>query len=160
MKITLLTLSFLALRAAAEPPAKLLELMRNPSDLSGMYTGAFTVPRDRGAILFGPGFVSFLSLVELPGRGAASYQFRTFSRVHKLEVRGEGELLEKYHRISDPAQPQEGFHMVDKGSQLVIDAGLFKIRWSAGRHLYAQAGQVKIQAGTEKDYLALVEKEK
>lgn len=159
MKITLLLSLILSFSAfAGTPSAELREIIKNPPSISESSSGGFTVPKDGGAILIGPGFISYISLFEEKDSDSASYKFRTYSTIHKLEIGGEGKVFERYYRISDPTIPSNGTSVIDKGSNLQIDAGLFLIEWSVGRHLYARKDTVKIQAGTEAQYLELIRK--
>jgi hypothetical protein len=140
---------------AGEIPQELKNIVMNPPMLEGK---GFQVPKDSGAIIKGEGYVSLITLEEAENDGCTTgrYQFRTYSTIHKIEVRGEGTVMEKYYRIAAPGQ--KGGFLVDKGSQLQIDAGLFKVQWSLSRWIYAGKKEEKnedvtIQAGSEEEYL-------
>jgi hypothetical protein len=161
MKHTLILLCLLGLPAfSAMLPQSLVDTIQTPPNISEGASGGFPVPQGSGVILRGKEFISYLFLESGPSSESAKYTFRTFSTVHKLEIQGRGEVFERYYRVSDPAEPNSNTTVIDRGSILDIDAGIFKITWSAGPYIYLGKGKVKAEAGSEERYLEIIKNEK
>ena len=137
-------------------PPELLEIIADPPTISQtpnpMKRGSFNVPKDSGAIIQGEDFIAFVTLQDHQGDNSAKYTFRTFSKEFKLEISGEGELYEYYYRISDPHSSSCDSRVIDRGSKLTIDAGLFKAEWSSQRYIYYDPDRFSIVAATLDEY--------
>lgn len=147
---TLLLLSN-SVQAKTEMNKDLIDSVKNPKSISKSYKKSFSIPNDKGALIIGKEFISYIELVDNKTY-SSNYKFRTFSLKHKLEISGEGKVFEYYYRIKDPLNKTSVVTVIDKGSVLEIDAGLFKVDWSAGRYLYLDNDNLKIQASTEQMY--------
>ncbi len=130
-------------------PEEFLKLTKNPPSISKKPKTTFTF-NESSAIIEGNGFFSFLTLEETKD-GRVKYRFRTFSKTHGLEITGKGVVFEKYYRITDPKTGATVPALVDKGSKLKIDAGLFTLQWSLGNHIYLDKG-ITAAAATEAEY--------
>ena len=133
-------------------PDDLQEIMRRPPSVSEGYEKGFTLPLGKGVLISGPEFVSFIELQEDVSSAECTYTFRTFSRKHKLEITGGGRVFENYYRIRNPRAAAHETIVFDKGSVLEIDAGMFKIQWSSGRHLYLAPKDMTIEASSGEAY--------
>lgn len=142
-----------SVQAKTEMNKDLIDSVKNPKSISKNYNNSFYVPNDKGALIIGEEFISYIELLDntTPSNNTCNYKFRTFSLKHKVEISGEGKVFEHYYRIKDPFNKKSTVTVIDKNSVLEIDAGLFKVEWSAGRYLYLD-NNLKIQASTEEMY--------
>jgi len=146
---------------AAQPanaPEAFRTLVQNPPSISeGLVDRESFTVGDASAIIEGKEFVAHIAFSTVAGAddSASSYHFRSYSKTHHLEVRGSGKVFERYFRIQDPNDDENRSEVIDRGSELVIDAGLFKIEWSAGNHLYFDGKKYTVKLGTYPEYEAL-----
>ena len=96
-------------------------------------------------------FVALLTFGDKDASGRVAYKFRAYSKQDKLEVSGDGAVFERYYRVSDPHSFSDDSSVVDRGSQLTIDAGIFTVEWSLGNYIYLQDGISAVE-GSERDY--------
>ena len=83
----------------------------------------------------------------------ATYSFRTYSRIHKVEISGKGSVNENYYVIEFmPPDGKKEQLMIDKGSVKHVDAGLFKAEWSAPNSLHFNEKEAKIKTAGIKEY--------
>ncbi|MFN4152093.1 MAG: hypothetical protein ACK4IX_14220 [Candidatus Sericytochromatia bacterium] len=138
----------------------IIDLVKNSKSISENYTKSFHVPNDKGALIIGEDFISYIELLDnnTPSNRSSNYKFRTFSLKHKVEISGEGKVFEHYYSVKDPFNKKSTVTVIDKGSVLEIDAGLFKVEWSAGRYLYLNSNDIKIQESTEQMYEEKIKK--
>lgn len=143
-------------QSGVKVPPELLEIIADPPTISEapnpMKRASFNVPKDSGAILQGDDFISFVSLQDQQGTDSVKYTFRTYSKQFNLEISGDGELYEHYYKISDPHSSSCDSRVIDRGSKLTIDAGLFKAQWSSQRYIYYDPDRFSIVAATLDDY--------
>jgi hypothetical protein len=160
MKTTAIFTAVFALMTLAafgvEVSQALRERIENPPSISTNYTHSYTF-KTPSALIEGKDFVAFLALTKQADSDKVTYRFRSYSKRHKLEVTGQGEVFERYYRIADPSAKQHDDEVFDRGSQLLIDAGLFKIEWSSGNHIYYQDGFTVVEA-KESEYEAKIKR--
>jgi len=153
MKLAILTIILTSfscqLASAIDIPHGFEALIENPPSISANHTKSHKFEKP-SVILQSKDFIALITISE-EKMGKAKYQFRTYSKIHKLEVSGEGELYENYYSISDPNSEKNERRVIDKGSKLVIDAGIFKVEWSAGSYIYFGEG-VTAEVGDEVDF--------
>lgn len=137
------------LTSALELPLGLEARIENPPSISENYSLSHKFEKP-SVILEGKDFIAWITLKD-GDDGKSHYSFRAYSKVHKLEVSGKGELYERYYRVTDPNTGKNESRVIDKGSKLIIDAGLFRVRWSAGSYIYLQDG-ISVEVGDEVDY--------
>ena len=160
MKTALIPLAFLSFSlaqlSAIEVPKGMLALIANPPSISKdrLNERSFTF-KNKSAIVEGEDFIAYLELASEADVSASTYRFRSYSKQFKLEISGEGRVFERYYRIKDPSGKASASRTIDRGSKLVIDAGLFKVRWSSGNHIYIGKG-FTAKPGSEEDYLAKI----
>ena len=152
----LLLLSTLDLIKAMDVPAGLTTLIEHPLNISETSDpsrrGAFSVPAD-GAIIIADGIISYLSIRSINHQEKKfEYSFRTFSTVFKMEITGNGQLFENYYKITSPGSNSRDARVIDRGSKLMIDAGIYKAEWSADRYIYFDPDQYEVSTGSEADY--------
>jgi hypothetical protein len=100
------------------------------------------------------GVAAVVFVKDLPN--GAAYRYRFLPKDGGKEQTGEGKVLEKYERV--PTKGPQGRVVtgaVDKGSRLVIEAGLIKLEWSysaKGRGwVYYRPEEVRVQIGNARD---------
>ena len=85
------------------------------------------------------------------------YQYRYLPKEGE-EKSGEGEVFEKYERVSIPNKPHDK-RVIDKGGKLHIEAGSLKVTWSLGSpksgYIYYFPEEVCVQIAEAKDYKSL-----
>lgn len=159
------TLSFFfvadVLADSPEPPPgipwQLKALMkRAPSISDDSPVESFGVPSEGGAIITSDDFICFLEVSKTKSSDRDRYKFRTYSKKYDAEVSGKGKVQENYYRIRRPST-NSGAEVVDKGSTLMIDAGLFSVLWSAGHWIYVSPSKATVTKGTLADYEEAVE---
>jgi hypothetical protein len=134
-----------------EVPRDSETLMESPPSISENHTKTHKFEKPT-VILESEDFVAMITLSEKVD-DKVRYRFKAYSKIHKLEVSGGGELFERYYSVSAPnsEEEQNKSRVFDKGSKLIIDAGIFKVTWSAGSYIYLQNG-VSAEVGDEIDY--------
>lgn len=152
--IALISILFVS-AAYAEYPEELIRTIEFPPPISANQPKGYPIQQGKGGLLENKDFICYLELSGDVSSTESTYRFRTFSKKHKLEVSGTGKVHEHYYSLKDPNQKSTS-RVIDKGSNLIIDAGLFTIGWSAGRWLYADADALTVTEATEKDYEARV----
>lgn len=158
----LLTIGIVALSLAllgnlqAEVPAELQSIIKNPPSLKRGKSGTH-FPATGGLLIESPDFISFVSITKQDNSTERDYTFKTYSKKFKQEVAGEGLVFEHYYRVSDPNSEKRTSSVIDKGSVLFIDAGLFKAEWSLGDYLYLP-DTIKVKEASLEDYTALITK--
>ncbi len=143
-----------AARAQDDGTRELLELAKSPQEISPPRSTAragFKIPAGKGVLIETPECIAFLELHgESPTRQA--YHFRTFHKASGSEIRGEGEVYERYYHLSKANEART--IVVDRGSLLTIDAGFVKLRWSAPRWIYLDPKTTQATPATLSDYRA------
>jgi hypothetical protein len=85
------------------------------------------------------------------GTNDRKYTFKKYSKKFKVEITGEGSVFERYYSVSDPKSEKRESTVMDKGSELFIDAGLFRAEWSLGDYLYCPDSMV-VNEASQVDY--------
>ena len=124
--------------------------MANPPSISDPDHTLAHKFEDPSVILEGKDFIALITLIKTGEEDKMKYRFRTYSKTFKVEVSGDGELYERYYKVKDPNSMTTD--IIDRGSQLIIDAGFFKAQWSAGGYIYLDKG-ISAKAGDEDGYL-------
>lgn len=155
---------------SVEVPDAFRELIDKPSDLSeGSPEEIRSIKvEDEGVILETKEFICHIQIT----RGASKldddgsvydsisvYNYRCYSKNFNLVVSGRGRVFEKNLEISEPIRRPKDKELVDTGSNLIINCGVFLLRWSAGDHIYFGAGTEAL-LGSADDYWKMIEKER
>lgn len=131
-------------------------LKRAPSISDSSPTKSFKVPQEGGVIISGKDFISFLQIRKTKNPDRERYTFKTYSKKYAAEVTGKGKVEENYYRIRQVGT-KSGMEVFDKGSTLMIDAGLFSVLWSAGQWIYVSPAKATVIKGTLEDYEKAIE---
>lgn len=151
--ISCFLLSILTLNLNAQIDIKLQSIIKNPPSVSEGPNKSFKIPEKGGVLIDAQEFISYIEVLARDGDYGQKYKFRTYSKIFKLEVSGEGRVFWRYYEIADPTQKgQKTITTLDMGSNLYIEAGLFKIEWSLGSYLYYEPSRVTITEGGRVDY--------
>ncbi|RCS41046.1 hypothetical protein DTL42_20870 [Bremerella cremea] len=132
------------------------EIKRAPSISNSSPTKSFKVPLKDGVIIKGKDFISFLQIHKTKNFNRERYSFRTYSKKYDAEVSGKGKVEENYYHIRR-AGTNSSAEVVDKGSTLTIDAGLFSVLWSAGQWIYVSPSKATVTEGTIDEYHKVIE---
>lgn len=139
-------------RALAQNPADFDKLIKNPPAISVNNKKGFQVPNGESVILENEKFISLITITRVDEHDRALYQFWTYSKIFKKEITGKGSVFEHYYRITTTTDGQKSYAVIDKGSVLNIDAGIFKVEWSAGNYLYFNHQEIKANIGDFSEY--------
>lgn len=139
------------------------KLLKNPvviSERLDQNQRTFRINADDSVIVRGSGFFAFLIFDTQPDHSVTTYQFWSYSKDAKLQIKGSGELYESYWEVSkvSPGGEEGPSSIVDRGSKTTIEGGLFRMEWSKGGFLYFKDGFL-IERGTIGDYRELIKQQ-
>jgi hypothetical protein len=91
------------LATGAETPANWGALMANPPSISDHQALTRRIHKfdDPSVILEGKDFIALITLTKNINDDKVQYHFRAYSKTFKVEISGEGELYERYYKVTD-----------------------------------------------------------